>query len=82
MWQNKHFSRNLYLSDFRCSTEEVQRQRATQAEVQNSENLHLHLSDLVLSVRVVSHKGEVTYFWRVHLLIFACNKHGRYTDQL
>ena len=40
---------DVNLSDFRCSTEEGQRQRATQAEVQNSENLHLHLSDLVLS---------------------------------
>ena len=40
------------LSNFRCTTEDIQRQKATQTEVQNSQNLHLHLSDLMLSVSV------------------------------
>lgn len=73
---------NLYLSDFWGPAEELEWQRSSKAELQDSQDVHLHVPDLSSAVGTVRDKGKVCNLGWVHFLIFGGNEHRSYTNQL
>ena len=67
---------------FGVATEEVQRQRLTQVEVERPQDVQLHLTDLQRRVGVVGDVNEVVDLGRVHLLVLGRDPHATDANQL
>ena len=67
---------------FGVATEKVQRKRLSEVEIQRSQDIQLHGTNLRRSIGVVSDVDKVVNFRRVHLLIFGGDPHAADADQL